>query len=82
MNTWTWILTTIGITSLIIVGNHRWWGFLIAFCNECLYLVFSIKYNLWGFTVAAIVYGVINLRNAYRWRNNDIRPRASGTGNS
>ncbi len=65
-----WVLSIIGITGLIAVGRHKWWGFAIGLCNECLWVWFAITREEYGLILGAVMYGTVNLLNALRWRNN------------
>jgi uncharacterized membrane protein len=71
-----YILSVIGMTALILIGRRRWYGWAIAFGNECLWVGFAIATRQYGFIVGAIFYGTINLHNAMLWRNG--KPWISG----
>lgn len=53
---------------MLVIGTHRWWGWLIAFTNECLWVAFAVATRQYGFILGAAFYGTVNAFNAYRWR--------------
>jgi vancomycin permeability regulator SanA len=64
-----YILSIIGVCGMLVIGTHRWWGWLIAFTNECLWVAFAVATRQYGFILGAAFYGTVNAFNAYRWRN-------------
>lgn len=67
-----WVLSIIGITGLIAVGRHKWWGFAIGLFNECLWVWFAVTRQEYGLILGAVMYGTVNLMNALRWRNHAV----------
>lgn len=64
----SWLLSLVGITGLIAVGRHKWWGFAIGLSNECLWVYFAITRQEYGLILGAFMYGTVNLMNMIRWR--------------
>jgi hypothetical protein len=64
-----YVLSIIGVTALVIIGRGHWWGWVIAFGNECLWVVFALTTHQYGFILGAAVYGSVNIYNARRWRS-------------
>lgn len=64
---WSWILTSIGIIGLYLVGKHSLWGWVIGAGVQFLWLTYAIVTRQWGFLVSAFAYGSINIRNYMRW---------------
>jgi len=62
-----YVLSAIGVTAMLIIGAGRWYGWIIAFANECLWLGFAFATKQYGFIVGATVYGSVNAYNAHRW---------------
>lgn len=62
------VLSIIGMSALILIGRKRWYGWAIAFGNECLWVGFAIATKQYGFIMGAIFYGAINFHNAMLWR--------------
>ena len=66
---WSWILMSVNLTAMVLTGRRLWWAWLVAVVAECLWLVFGYATQQWGFSVFALVFGVVYLRNAYTWRD-------------
>jgi hypothetical protein len=65
-----YILSVIGVTAMLVIGSGKWWGWAIAFINECLWVGFAITTRQYGFILGAAFYGTVNAYNAYKWRRN------------
>jgi nicotinamide riboside transporter PnuC len=66
----SWVLSLVGITGLIAVGRHKWWGFAIGLGNETLWIYFAITRQEYGLILGAVMYGAVNMMNMIRWRRN------------
>ena len=64
----SWVLSLVGITGLIAVGRHKWWGFAIGLANETLWIYFAITRQEYGLILGAVMYGAVNTMNMIRWR--------------
>lgn len=64
---WSWLLGILGVTALFSIGRYRWWGWWLAFINECLWLVYGITTRQYGFVFAAVCYGAVNFTHGRRW---------------
>lgn len=73
----SWLLSLVGITGLIAVGRHKWWGFAIGLGNECLWVYFAITRQEYGLILGAIMYGTVNLMNMIRWRRDGNKRTAT-----
>lgn len=71
---WSWILMSVNLTAMVLAGRRLWWAWLVAVVAECLWLVYGYATQQWGFSVFALVFGAVYLRNAYTWRDAP-RPR-------
>ena len=71
---WSWILMSVNLTAMVLAGRRLWWAWLVAVVAECLWWVYGYATQQWGFSVFALVFGVVYLRNAYTWRDAP-RPR-------
>ena len=50
---WSYILATIGVTGIFFVGRKTIWGWLILCVNECLWIVYALVTQQYGFIIAA-----------------------------
>ena len=66
-NEMPYVLSIIGVTALVLIGMRKWWGWAIAFVNECLWIVFAIVTRQHGFILGALVYGTVNIMNGVKW---------------
>jgi nicotinamide riboside transporter PnuC len=66
----SWVLSLVGITGLVAVGRHKWWGFAIGLGNEMLWIYFAITRQEYGLILGAVMYGAVNTMNMIRWRRN------------
>jgi hypothetical protein len=71
-----YVLSIIGLTALVLIGRRHWYGWAIAFFNECLWIVFAIATKHYGFILGAIFYGTVNFHNALKWKRG--KPWVSG----
>jgi hypothetical protein len=63
-----YILSIVGVSALWLIGRRRWYGWLLAWCNECIWVAFAVATQQYGFILGAIVYGTINMANAIVWK--------------
>ena len=68
---WSWLLSAIGVTGLLMVGRRRWWGWLIAFTNEVLWIGYALVTRQYGFIFGAAAYMSVHIHNAKKWKHND-----------
>ena len=76
---WSWMLMSVNLTAMVLAGRRLWWAWLVAVVAECLWLVYGYATQQWGFSVFALVFGAVYLRNAYTWREGP-RPRERSRG--
>lgn len=69
---WSWLLAIMGIAGMFFVGKKRWEAFVWLIVVECLWTIFAITSNQHGFILGSIVYGVVYVKNAIRWRKEDL----------
>lgn len=66
---WSWLLACMGIVGMYFVGKKRWEAFVWLIVMECLWVVFAIQTETYGFIVGSVAYVVVYIRNAKLWRN-------------
>lgn len=66
---WSWLLACMGIVGMYFVGKKRWEAFIWLIVMECLWVVFAIQTETYGFIVGSVAYVVVYIRNAKLWRN-------------
>jgi hypothetical protein len=68
MEYWSWILAAIGVTGIFFVGRKTVWGWLVLLLNECLWFIYAIVTEQYGFIFAAIAYATVYLKSYLHWR--------------
>jgi nicotinamide riboside transporter PnuC len=63
----SWILAVIGVSGIYFVGRKDIWGWFVLLFNECLWIVYAIATEQYGFILAALAYGVVYIRSYVHW---------------
>ena len=66
---WSWLLACMGIVGMYFVGKKRWEAFGWLIVMECLWVVFALQTETYGFIVGSASYVIVYIRNAKLWRN-------------
>lgn len=64
---WSWLLTAVGVTGLILAGRNLWWAWLIGLGAQVLWIAYAIVTRQWGFIASAFIYGTVYVINTRRW---------------
>lgn len=64
---WSWVLTVVGVTGLLVAGSKRKLGWAIGLGAQVLWLTYGIVTRQYGFIVSAFAYGTVYARNWTRW---------------
>lgn len=64
---WSWLLTAIGITGLLLAGSKRKVGWAIGLAAQVPWIVYALATEQYGFIVSALAYGATYARNWWRW---------------
>jgi hypothetical protein len=64
---WSWLLTMPQLFAYWQVGNRRRWGWLVAFCGDVLWVIYSLVSRQYGFLVSAVLFGGLAARNWRAW---------------
>lgn len=70
-----YILSVVGVSALWLIGRKRWYGWLIAWGNECLWVAFAVSTRQYGFIVGSAVYGTLNMANAIVWKRDEQKEK-------
>jgi nicotinamide riboside transporter PnuC len=68
MEIWSWVLAAIGVSGIFFVGQKTIWGWLILLVNECLWIVYAVTTQQYGFIFAALAYATVYIRSFLHWR--------------
>lgn len=77
---WSFLLTSVGVFGLFIVGNSKWWGFAIGLFAQTLWLAYALATHQYGFLLSAFAYGWVNVRGWRNFRRNDKEKADAQTG--
>ena len=65
---WSWLLGAIGVSGIFLVGRKTIWGWIVLCVNECLWIVYALTTDQYGFIVAAVAYGIVYVKSFLHWR--------------
>lgn len=65
---WSFALSIIGITGLLIAGRKNYWGWMLNLCAQALWFIFAIATAQYGFILSAVAYGAVYWINFSKWR--------------
>jgi hypothetical protein len=68
MELWSWILAAIGVSGIFFVGQKSIWGWLVLLANECLWIVYAVTTQQYGFIFAALAYATVYIRSYLHWK--------------
>jgi len=68
MELWSWILAAIGVSGIFFVGQKTIWGWLVLLANECLWTVYAIATEQYGFIFSAVAYAIVYVRSYLHWK--------------
>lgn len=69
---WSWILTAVGVTGLMLSGSHNKTGWLIGLGAQILWFAYALATRQYGFVVSAFAYGFVYSRNFWKWRSEEL----------
>lgn len=72
---WSYVLAAIGVTGIFFVGRKTIWGWLVLLVNECLWIVYAVTTEQYGFIFAAIAYGIVYIKSYMLWRQEDTEAK-------
>jgi len=68
---WSWILAAVGVTGIYFVGRKTIWGWLVLILNECIWIVYALATDQYGFIFAATAYSAVYVKSYLHWRRKD-----------
>jgi hypothetical protein len=72
MELWSWGLTAVGIAGIFVVGQKTIWGWWVLLFNECLWIIYAIHTEQYGFIVAAIAYAAVYIKSYFGWKRDSV----------
>lgn len=68
---WSWVLSCIGVTGLLLIGKRKWWAWGIAALNEMLWICYALITRQYGFIFGALAYMTVHAHNARKWKRGE-----------
>lgn len=68
---WSWLLTAVGITGLLVAGTKRKAGWAVGLGAQVLWIAYALATNQLGFLVSALAYGSVYAHNWIRWNREE-----------
>ena len=69
---WSYVLAAIGVTGIYFVGSKSIWDWFLLLFNECLWMVYAITTEQYGFIFAAIAYAIVYIRSYVHWSKEPV----------
>ena len=69
---WSYVLAAIGVTGIYFVGRKSIWAWFLLLFNECLWMVYAITTEQYGFIFAAIAYAIVYIRSYIHWSKEPV----------
>lgn len=65
---WSWLLAFMGVLGMYFVGKKRWEAFVWLIIMECLWIIFAIQTETYGFILGSLSYILVYMRNVMLWK--------------
>ena len=62
-----WVAGCFSIWGMYVVGQKKWWGWLINTFNLLLLIYINLHFSLWGFLPVNLIMMVMFCKNAVQW---------------
>jgi len=70
---WSWVLAVIGVSGIYFVGRKKKWAWLWLIFNECLWIIYAVATDQYGFIFAAVAYTAVYIKSFLHWRRDDAK---------
>jgi nicotinamide riboside transporter PnuC len=64
---WSFVLAGLGVLSLYLTGKKMKSGWVVGLANSCLWIVYGISSEQYGFLISAFVFIAVQLKNYLNW---------------
>jgi nicotinamide riboside transporter PnuC len=72
---WSWVLAVIGVAGIYFVGRKKKWAWLWLIFNECLWIIYAVATNQYGFIFAAVAYTLVYIKSFLSWKKEDPKSK-------
>jgi hypothetical protein len=66
---WSYVLAAIGVVGIFFVGRKHRWAWLWLIFNECLWIIYAVVTNQYGFIFAAVAYTLVYIKSFMSWKS-------------
>lgn len=73
--TFSWIVTILGLIGFWLAGKKLWWSWYINIVNQVAWVIFAIITDYYAFLVGTAFYFAVFSRNAYLWTREHFENR-------
>lgn len=63
-----WLTSAVTLYGMWVIGNKKWYGWLVGLGNQALWIATSIAFAEWGLLPLSACLVVLYTRNLIRWR--------------
>ena len=77
---WSWVLAVIGVIGIYFVGRKHRWAWLWLIFNECLWVVYAVITDQYGFILAAVAYTAVYIKSFLHWSKEPVNKLPIGVG--
>ena len=67
MDLWSFILAGLGIAQITLTGKKKRIGWLVGLLTSCIWMVFAIVTQQYGFAISSVIFGYIHIKNWLAW---------------
>ena len=68
---WSYLLAFIGVSGIFLVGRKTICGWPMLFINECLWIIYALTTQQYGFIFSAIAYGAVYVKSFLHWKRDE-----------
>lgn len=74
-DTFSWIVTIVGLIGFELAGRKVWWAWYINIANQFAWVAFALITGYHAFLLGTAFYFVVFCKNAYLWtKNRNVKP--------
>ncbi len=63
-----WMTSAVTLYAMWVIGNKKWWGWLVGLGNQVLWVALAVVFKTWGLLPLTACLIVLYTRNLLAWR--------------
>lgn len=68
------VLAAFGCAGLLLAGNGKWYAWGIGLAVQPVWATYAIVTKGYGLLLTCLMYGTVNARNLWKWRQDSKKP--------